>query len=151
MTRGAAVVWAVACHAGTKKPGSVTGPEDEAVMARPNAFPRLGVNMAAIGVDMAVVGVLRCWLHDRGSQTIGAQLFVLSHTITCCRNSTTERSGQAWSDHRHSTLPLEHLQYSTFNSSDTGSRFAVIWDFRIGTTSTSEFYLTRTSVVYCHF
>jgi hypothetical protein len=66
VARGA--VWeVVACHAGTKKPGSVTGPDDEAAMARPNAFPRLGVNMAAIGVDMAVVGVLQCWLHERCS------------------------------------------------------------------------------------
>ncbi|KAI6769070.1 hypothetical protein HG531_010174 [Fusarium graminearum] len=65
--KGAAVARgaAVACHAGTKKPGSVTGPDDDAVMARPNAFPRLGANMAAIGVDMAVVGVLQCWLAPR--------------------------------------------------------------------------------------
>lgn len=91
--KGAAVARgaAVACHAGTKKPGSVTGPDDDAVMARPNAFPLLGANMAAIGVDMAVVGVLQCWLAGSTDdvQTIEAQLFVLSHDITCCGNSST--------------------------------------------------------------
>lgn len=60
VARGDGVLADVACHAGTRNPGRVTGPEDDALMARPIAFPRLGVNMAAIGVDMAVVGVLQC-------------------------------------------------------------------------------------------
>jgi hypothetical protein len=37
------------CHAGTRNPGSVTGADEDAAMVRPNAFPRLGANMAAIG------------------------------------------------------------------------------------------------------
>lgn len=43
VARGVAV-----CHAGTRNPGSVTGADEEAAMAQPIAFPRLGANMAAI-------------------------------------------------------------------------------------------------------
>ena len=46
------ILGVVACHAGTRNPGRVTGLE---AMAWPNCLPRLGANMAAIGVVMAVV------------------------------------------------------------------------------------------------
>lgn len=49
--RGVAV-----CHAGTRNPGSVTGVGEEAAMARPNAFPRLGANMAAIDSTLRSYG-----------------------------------------------------------------------------------------------
>jgi hypothetical protein len=52
-----AILGAVASHAGTRKLGRLTGPGDEAAIARPIALPRLGVNMAAIGIKMAAVGV----------------------------------------------------------------------------------------------
>lgn len=82
VARGAVVV--VACHAGTRKPGSVTGPADEAVMARPSAFPLLGVNMAAIGVETG--GLERaawCWSGMMSSVPLELDFLTLSHAITC--------------------------------------------------------------------
>lgn len=89
-----AILGAVVRHAGTRKLGRVTGPDDEAAMARPIALPRLGVNMAAIGVEMAAVGVQQYWLVERGWQADGAQLFALSHGITCSLPMATYTKGR---------------------------------------------------------
>jgi hypothetical protein len=101
----AAVGEAVACHAGTRKPGSVTGAEDEAATARPNAFPRLGANMAAIGVDMAVVGVLQCWLAPRTMfrpLKLNFSCLVMTSRVVGIAQQWSDKSGPT-TDHRPPT------------------------------------------------
>jgi hypothetical protein len=104
VARGAGVLADVACHAGTRNPGRVTGPEDEALMALPIAFPRLGVNMAAIGVDMAVVGVLQCCssneVNDKPMELNFLRL-VMTSRVSLLKLTA---SGKGWPDRQHLTL-----------------------------------------------
>lgn len=57
-------------------------------MARPIAFPRLGVNMAAIGVDMAVVGVLQCCSSNEVDKPMELNFLRLVITSITCFSTT---------------------------------------------------------------
>jgi hypothetical protein len=71
-------------------------------MARPIAFPRLGVNMAAIGVDMAVVGVLQCCSLNEVDKPMELNFLRLVMTSRVFRLQLTA-SGKGWPGRQHIT------------------------------------------------
>lgn len=72
-------------------------------MALPIAFPRLGVNMAAIGVDMAVVGVLQCCSSNEVDKLMDLNFLRLVMTSRVSLLKLTV-SGKGWPDRQHLTL-----------------------------------------------